>query len=607
MSKRPHRSLFESSLEMKCLCFFGVALTVVISVSIYLSWKVMWIPIKRQNPLSANLWVVQHLTNKHWAAFKPSSETETSAAASSTSTDTTESDEFIKLMEAINQRIRRQEFSCEIIPAEPPRPSPLDPNAPTPEKAAEIAARYAKGGEYDQFISKLDSPETVFFDRLASDGQYHYYEAIRAERICLSCHNLDRTSDDELAVGDLMAVAHVVVPEPPSKREITRNWALLLGVAIITAFLSIIAFYVIVRWVIIRPMKSLRDVAEAISRGDTTKRAQLTTGDEFEALGEAFNRMIQHLRSAHEKLRTTNIDLEKHVDELAHLTIQLYETNRVKSDFMATMSHELRTPLNSILGFSDVLGGISTLNEKQQRYVENINKSGRSLLTMINDILDMAKMEAGRMEPHISTFSIEQIAAAQCDMAKPLVDKKNIDLSLTLEPSLPPMEQDASRIQQILNNLLSNAIKFTPEGGRISVVVNRVMLPPRAAAGNVPIPTRAAEVPVLKLVVTDTGVGISPEDQLVVFEKFRQGSGDGKSSDTTLRREHSGSGLGLSIVKEICKMLDGEVTLESRLGVGSTFVVHLPWTLSPKIPQESEMMTEISKFAKGRNHGTPTP
>ena len=175
--------------------------------------------------------------------------------------------------------------------------------------------------------------------------------------------------------------------------------------------------------------------------------------------------MLRTLITIQEELRQANVNLDGKVDELAQLSMRLYEMNRLKSDFLATMSHELRTPLNSILGFSEVLAGIHSLDDKQKRYVQNIQKSGKTLLEMINDILDLAKMESGRMEIRLTEFRVQQIIAAQADMARPLAERKNIDLDTSIEPDLPPMRQDQARVQQILNNLLSNAIKFTPEGG----------------------------------------------------------------------------------------------------------------------------------------------
>jgi len=192
--------------------------------------------------------------------------------------------------------------------------------------------------------------------------------------------------------------------------------------------------------------------------------------------------------------------------------------------------------------------------------VQNIQKSGRMLLDMINNILDLAKIESGKMEIRLTDFSIAQVIGAQCDMARPLTEKKNIDLEADVPPDLPPMHQDQARVQQVLNNLLSNAIKFTPEGGRIKVAAQR------SGQGE------------LLLRVIDTGVGIAEEDQQTIFEKFRQGRTAMPGGDA-MTREYSGTGLGLSIVKEICKLLEGGVSLESELGTGSTFTVRLPWRL----------------------------
>jgi signal transduction histidine kinase len=199
------------------------------------------------------------------------------------------------------------------------------------------------------------------------------------------------------------------------------------------------------------------------------------------------------------------------------------------------------------------------LDDKQKRYVKNIQTSGKVLLEMINDILDLAKIESGKMEVRLSDFSVAPVLHAQCDMARPLSERKNIDLTCEVEPGLPDMFQDQAKVQQILNNLLSNAIKFTPEGGRITVTAKR------------------ADPEELLLSVADTGVGISEEDQVSIFEKFRQGKSVLTGGDA-MTREYSGTGLGLSIVKELCKLLGGEISLVSELGKGSEFTVRLPWS-----------------------------
>jgi signal transduction histidine kinase len=284
------------------------------------------------------------------------------------------------------------------------------------------------------------------------------------------------------------------------------------------------------------------------------------TGDEFEELGAAFNRMLRQLLRQQDELRAVNGELDSKIDELAQLNMRLYEMNKVKSDFLATVSHELRTPLNSILGFSDLLSTAKMLDEKQRRYAGNIERSGRQLLDMINDMLDLAKIESGRMEVRPSEFEVGAVVLTQCDMFRPLSEKKQIELDCEIAPDLPPMYQDRGKIEQILNNLLSNAVKFTPDGGRIHVTARQ---------------DRRGD---LRLIVADTGVGINESEQQAVFEKFRQGASVLAGGDA-MKREYSGSGLGLSIVRELARLLGGDVTLESELGRGSEFTVILPWSV----------------------------
>ena len=201
-----------------------------------------------------------------------------------------------------------------------------------------------------------------------------------------------------------MAIFKVTIDNGPTQRALNWNRAILISTAIITVFLAMITSYAIVRYVIVKPLRHLRDVSDAVSHGNIALRADIHTGDEFEELAIAFNRMLRHLVTIQEELRQANTNLDGKVDELAQANMRLYEMNTIKSDFLATMSHELRTPLNSILGFSDVLDSIASLDEKQKRYVQNIQKSGRTLLEMINDILDLAKMESGKMDVRLTDF-----------------------------------------------------------------------------------------------------------------------------------------------------------------------------------------------------------
>src|SRR5438093_435351 len=268
--------------------------------------------------------------------------------------------------------------------------------------------------------------------------------------------------------------------------------------------------------------------------GELNVRSEIQTGDEFEDLSHAFNRMLRNLVSMQERLKKANTGLDRKVDELAQANMALYESNRLKSDFLATMSHELRTPLNSILGFSEVLLSSNQLSDKQQRWVRNIQTSGDQLLNLINDILDLAKIEAGKMKLRLEEFGIQELCDGMINMFRPLAEKKNIDLRGQVDPGIPLLKQDLAKLQQMLSDLLSNAIKFTPEGGRVMVKAE-------------------ADPGYLTLTVTDTGVGIAPEEQELIFEKFRQ-------SGNPLTRAHAGTGLGLSIVRELARLLGREAT-----------------------------------------------
>jgi signal transduction histidine kinase len=392
------------------------------------------------------------------------------------------------------------------------------------------------------------------------DYNYIYRGPIRASESCLACHNQlqqQRTAEARrpLAVGQLMGVAHIRLSTRALDDDVHKNRAVLITTAFVTALLLMGGSYLIVRYVVVKPVKHLKEVSDAITSGELNIRSEIQTGDEFEDLSHAFNRMLRSLVAMQDQLRRVNHDLDRKVDELAQANMALHQTSQLKDDFLATMSHELRTPLNSILGFSEVLLN-GELTDKQKRWVQNIQSSGQRLLSLINDLLDLAKMEAGKMQLRVEEFSIHDVTERLLNMSRPLAEKKNLVLEGQVDPGIPPIRQDANKLQQILWNLLSNAIKFTPEGGRVIV---------RAE-------TDGAH---LMLSVIDTGVGIADEDQELIFEKFRQAA-------RPLTREQPGTGLGLSIVRELAKLLGGNVGLKSELGRGSTFTITLPLHLHPE-------------------------
>jgi signal transduction histidine kinase len=239
-------------------------------------------------------------------------------------------------------------------------------------------------------------------------------------------------------------------------------------------------------------------------------------------------------------------------DELGRLYEQIEAANRHKSEFLANMSHELRTPLNAVIGFSDVLleHTFGELNDKQDQYIGIIQTSGRHLLSLINDILDLSKIEAGRMELELSQFDLEMAIDNTVTLVRDRAARHDLTLAVEVEPDLAPVVGDERKIKQILLNFLSNAVKFTPDGGRIGVRAGRV-------EGGV------------EIAVSDTGVGIAPEDQAAIFEEFRQ-------VGTDYVRKREGTGLGLALTKRFVELHGGQIRVESEVGKGSTFTFTLP-------------------------------
>jgi len=237
--------------------------------------------------------------------------------------------------------------------------------------------------------------------------------------------------------------------------------------------------------------------------------------------------------------------------EIEEKSRQLEVASQHKSEFLANMSHELRTPLNAIIGFSEVLSGkmFGELNEKQEEYSNDIHASGQHLLSLINDILDLSKIEAGRMELELSDFHFPTAVDKALMLVRERAGRRSIALQLNVDQRLGEVRADERKVRQVVLNLLSNAIKFTPEGGRIEVGA-------------------VTKDGVVEVSVSDTGVGIAPEDQEAVFEEFRQvGTADKKVE---------GTGLGLTLCRKFVELHGGRIWVKSELGAGSTFTFTIP-------------------------------
>jgi signal transduction histidine kinase len=247
-------------------------------------------------------------------------------------------------------------------------------------------------------------------------------------------------------------------------------------------------------------------------------------------------------------------------EELARKNRELTHLDELKSDFMATMSHELRTPLTSIIGYSDMLlsGMTGELNEKQSAFVDSILKGGEALLGLINDILDLTKIESGRLELNRESVDLRAALLGVLPVVKPRAQDKHIRISTFLPTDLPLILADPAKFNQILLNLLTNGIKYTHENGSVSVEA-------RTVDGMV------------EIWINDTGMGIAKEDQDKVFQRFTQ-------IDSSASRSQGGTGLGLAIVRELVELHGGSIRLQSKLGKGSSFIFTMPISTKPTDP-----------------------
>lgn len=553
--RRFKRLLGETSLERKCRLMFGGALMLLITGSFYVYAQLNLRIVQEQYRDRAQLLIAQNMTTTHIQELQGAQDPETTPF-------------FKELNEALKPD-RLREFNWKFVPEN--------------YESAEPTSRPTDKFEFDAFSELFDKREPYWVHEDTETGQYHYFEPIVATEMCLQCHRTREIPPLVSQPDEMMGMARITFELKETQHDIARNNAILIVMAIVTAVLGMGVAYLIVRYVIVKPIMHLKDVSDAIAQGELDQRADIRTGDEFQELSHAFNRMLRHLVTTQDELKQANSSLDHKVDELAQANLSLHEMNKIKNEFLATMSHELRTPLNSILGFSDVLAVADNLNDKQKKYLQNIQTSGNNLLALINDILDLAKIDAGRMEVHLSEFSIVDLVERLTLSMKPLAERKNIDMQWEVEPDFQVLKQDVGKLQQILYNLLSNAVKFTPEGGRIQVAVSM------------------HDEFYFDLVVADTGIGIRLDDQEMIFEKFRQGQTS--SEQDAMTREFEGTGLGLSIVKELCRLLGGEVLLESEFGKGSTFTVHLPLELACNNPLESveEFTATPSELMKSAN------
>jgi signal transduction histidine kinase len=325
----------------------------------------------------------------------------------------------------------------------------------------------------------------------------------------------------------MTAKTDAVIARNASTYENSRN--LFIGVAAGAIVLALLLGFVL-SWSVTRPIQRIDSRLAAIASGDFSGHVDATNRDELGALAANVNRMSDELRRLYRELETAS---------------------QHKSDFLANMSHELRTPLNAIIGFSQVLREemVGDVNEKQLEYLDDILSSGHHLLSLINDVLDLSKVEAGQVELELAPFSLQLALERGVAMVRERAMQDGVHVTLAANPDVDVVSGDERRIRQVIFNLLSNAVKFTPAGGAVDVRTTR-------ANGEVSVS------------VADTGPGIGAADLRRVFEEFQQ-------TEAGIERGE-GTGLGLALSKRLVELHGGRIWVDSELGRGSTFVFTLP-------------------------------
>ena len=358
--------------------------------------------------------------------------------------------------------------------------------------------------------------------------------------------------------------------------ERIASYAGIAGTVLLVSFLVAALVALRLQRSISLPILQLVGTASAVAeKKDYSVRAVAEGRDELGLLVAAINEMLEQIQQRDAELRRARDELELRVierteqlaaanRELEVFTRQLAEASRLKSEFLANMSHELRTPLNAVIGFAELMhdGRVGPVSDLHKEFLGDILSSSNHLLLLINDVLDLAKVESGKMEFYPEPVDLARLARETCDLLKTLAAKNRIHLGADIDPGLAGVSLDPAKLKQVLYNYLSNAIKFTPEGGRVTLH----MRPEGAAA--------------FRLEVEDTGIGIRPEDLGRLFTEFEQ-------LDAGAGKRYPGTGLGLALTRRIVEAQGGSVGVHSEPGQGSTFYAilprdpHSPFPLSP--------------------------
>jgi signal transduction histidine kinase len=352
----------------------------------------------------------------------------------------------------------------------------------------------------------------------------------------------------------------VFVEEPLSEAFAPIESAIWRTAVLLVVFLLVaIATSVLLARSLVRPIESIQVAAAKIGSGALDQRIEISSRDELGALAEEFNRMATRLQESYagleHQVQERTRELTSALSRLDEQTRELEAASHHKSEFLANMSHELRTPLNAISGFSQVLRKqlYGEINEKQAEYLDDILASARHLESLIDDVLDLSKVEAGQIELQVGPFSLPAALERGVVIVRERATKGGVRISLSSDPGIDTVFGDERRVRQVIFNLLSNAVKFTPAGGTVDVAVARL----------------DGEV---RVSVSDSGPGIATEDQMRIFEEFQQAAAG--------KEQREGTGLGLALSKRLVELHGGRIWVESEPGKGSRFVFTLPVPLT---------------------------
>ncbi|MDF2629680.1 MAG: two-component sensor histidine kinase [Symbiobacteriaceae bacterium] len=407
---------------------------------------------------------------------------------------------------------------------------------------------------------KADPDQHAFFTRAVSpDGQptYRFITPLRIEESCLSCHgepagSVDRTGHirEGMKLGDLAGAISVTLPMADTLATArTETIRLAVGVLLVAVLVLALIWFMLQRQVS-QPLGQLTAVSASIGGGHIKLKPEalkpLYANQETAVVADAFASMTQRLEESYSSLE------QKVCERTAQLTkanADLERASRHQSEFLTMVSHEFRTPLTSIITFTELLldDAAGHVNQEQKEYLTDVLESSQRLLQMINDLLDLSRLDAGKVKLFREVLDVRDLARDAERTVRPLAERKGLTLTMEVPAHLPLVEADPLRITQVLLNLLSNAIKFTPEGGRVTI-------------------TARVTGEFLEVSVTDTGIGIGPEDRERVFEKFSQAGRD----------RPEGTGLGLPLARSLVELHGGQIWLESEPGRGSTFRFTLP-------------------------------